>query len=427
MQQRGHVAKSSSSVFLSHLSASLTQLRRAFDERSEAAASAAPCKLPSDEALDTVEGGRRLIDCLSRDIGIGQRSLAKWRDHQFNARTIANPGSSSRQRWDKMWNSASSVVPGTFVASDDARLAESFVKDLSGVLSPFVQLASRTTSSPRAADTASSELIATRDIAAGMFLFSLPTEAVLFSDAPALADGDIVAEHFLHVDDLAGQLLASAAGATADDSTTRPSHRVYAQYLRKTVTPPNNLPFLDKCDLRTSDAVPLWEQFHIAMRQQPLSEYLAANLSADEYLWYVAVVMSRKCGHSMIVPLLDKLNHSAEPNAYFTMSTERSFCGVDLLDNIVAGVSEELLVVPHVHVFAINPIPKGTPVTISYSDANPSTDEGADLWKLNWGFVPPAQSAYKEEELRVIANIVAARRVEQLSSLFPPEAGGSSP
>jgi hypothetical protein len=164
------------------------------------------------------------------------------------------------------------------------------------------------------------------------------------------------------------------------------------------------------------------------MQRTPLSGILGAALSEHEggpsaaldvYQWYVSVVMSRRCGLSMIAPFLDKLNHSHEPNAYFSMATSRSMCVLDVVDNMVSGVDDTLLQEPFLHVFSIQPIPKGSPVTISYSTANPLHPGGRDAWRASWGFVPTQSSVFTEDELRVFAGIVAARRVEKLTSLFP--------
>eukprot|EP00331_Platyophrya_macrostoma_P006756 CAMPEP_0176426100 /NCGR_PEP_ID=MMETSP0127-20121128/11754_1 /TAXON_ID=938130 /ORGANISM="Platyophrya macrostoma, Strain WH" /LENGTH=71 /DNA_ID=CAMNT_0017807329 /DNA_START=81 /DNA_END=293 /DNA_ORIENTATION=- len=70
------------------------------------------------------------------------------------------------------------------------------------------------------------------------------------------------------------------------------------------------------------------------------------------------------------------------------MATDRSMCGVDLIDNLVAGVDSSLIQEPHLHVFSIQPIPKGAPITISYSVANVKEAAGQDAWNVSWGFVP---------------------------------------
>lgn len=208
------------------------------------------------------------------------------------------------------------------------------------------------------------------------------------------------------------------------------------------------------------------------MEQQPniiaVSKTLPP-LPADalaEYHWLVSVALSRRLGGTVMCPLVDKLNHcvnttaaanncaeaSAEPsaqggeqqranqghpapeqsppqhapNAYYTMATTEALCGVDVFDNLVAGVSADRLYVPHVHVFSLRSIRKGDPITISYSDVDPTTAmakggeyDGAALWKCFWGFRPIAKATLSESDLLSMASITAERRLLQRKAMFP--------
>lgn len=388
------------SILLRNLASSCRYLRRAYAEEGK--------KVFPDE-LGTVNGGVDALSFFAEELCIGRQPLDVWRSHQITRLNCSMDGGSGSDRakinFKKLLSSCS---------PQDATLLESAVKDLRFVVSPFVRLANLGDSLG-----GGSQFVASQNIPAGMLLMSIPTECALVSGAPQSEAGDVLFDHHLHIDDLAAQLWTFSEDASSP-------HHVYANYLLQNVVPPRNLPFMAKEELECADTVPIWEMFHKQMEKQPLNELLHKNLSPDEYLWFVSVVMSRRSGLATLIPVLDKLNHDPVPNAYFSMAQESSFCGLDLVDNIVAGVDHDVLFEPYIHLFAINPIAKGRPLTISYSDQSPRDPHGRDSWRLSWGFVPNECCVYKEHELREVAGVVVGRRVEQLSLQFPPPSGQSA-
>ncbi|CAG9572509.1 conserved hypothetical protein [Leishmania major strain Friedlin] len=371
---------------------------------------------------------------------------------------------------------------------------------------------------------------ATRPIPAGMFLMSLPTEAVLFANPPPATDPLLT--FYMQVEELVGQLVSAVADVTAP-------HHGYASYLCDSVVPSRNLPFLTTADVQQlfrtttdgsaaplphvpahaadvgedasgvaeSPALSLVSFFREDMAGEPLSAYLRTRLSRPEYAWWVSLVLSHRAGTTSLLPMIDKLNHSPFPNCYYTMATEDTMCGIDVLDNLLAGVPGELLYQPYVHVFALRDIPAGAELTLCYASASdgaykpagrhqpspssslPSrkrggarrhasatpaaaedveevmralfpdsdvaalmescdgissggaevdpaftsqlrrlqhpgrqevdTPEGKASWLLQWGFVPPCDALYSAQDLREMAALIAERRVDMRSSLFP--------
>lgn len=254
---------------------------------------------------------------------------------------------------------------------------------------------------------------ATQPIPAGMFLMSIPTQAVLFAHPPPTSDPLLT--YFMHVEELVAQLVEAAATETAP-------HHGYATYLCDSVVPCSNLPFMTPGELQRvfaqeaaakstlsgdegsltskferhglrapleqsrksheeaaeseeaepfsdSPAFSLLSFFHEDMGGEPLSNYLRSRLSKEEYAWWVSLVLSHRAGSSSLLPMIDKLNHSPLPNCYYTMATEESVCGLDVLDNLFAGVPEELLYQPYVHLFAIRDIAAGEELTLCYASA----------------------------------------------------------
>ncbi|KAG5481732.1 hypothetical protein CUR178_07085 [Leishmania enriettii] len=383
---------------------------------------------------------------------------------------------------------------------------------------------------------------ATRPIPAGMFLMSLPTEAVLFANPPPATDAALT--FYMQVEELVAQLVSAVADTAAP-------HHGYASYLCDSVVPSRNLPFLTTADVQqlfgtttaasavqppqmparadgagddasgVSDSAPvdspalsLVSFFHDDMAGEPLSDYLRTRLSRPEYAWWVSLVLSHRAGTTSLLPMIDKLNHSPFPNCYYTMATEATMCGIDVLDNLLAGVPGELLYQPYVHVFALRDIPAGAELTLCYASASdgayrpagrhlpapppyltaserdgtrrrtsvataaatsvagvedmdavmrtlfPDSDvsapvgsrvgvcssdvnfdpaftsqlrllqhpgrqevdtpEGKARWLLQWGFVPPCDAIYSAQDLREMATLIAERRVDMRSSLFPP-------
>jgi hypothetical protein len=389
-----------SSILLQNLSASCRFLRRAYAEGGKKLFPQAPTSLKAgDEALHF----------FADELGVGIRPLEKWRSHQLSAATVN--GGDAATRTSTLFQQVLTNCP----SPHDATLQRTSVERLGFVLSPFVRLSAASSvegpSSKWIADQ-SSQFVAAQNIPAGMLLMSIPTECALVSSAPQSEAGDLLLDNHMHIDDLAAQLWSYSEDPSAP-------HYHYANYLLNTVTPPKNLPFLKKMDLTCPDVIPMWEMFHQQMEKSPLSEFLHSRLSPEEYLWFVSVVMSRRSGLSTLIPVFDKLNHDVVPNSYFSMSSESTFCGLDIVDNIVAGVDSTFLFTPYIHLFAINPIPRGHPLTISYSDLNPKSPEGSDVWRICWGFVPDQVCDYTEGELREVAGVVVGRRIEELSTHFP--------
>ncbi|KAG5481090.1 hypothetical protein LSCM1_06769 [Leishmania martiniquensis] len=244
---------------------------------------------------------------------------------------------------------------------------------------------------------------ATRPIPAGMFLMSLPTEAVLFADPPPATDP--VLRFYMQVEELVAQLVSAVSDAAAP-------HHGYASYLCDSVVPSRNLPFLTLADVQQifgsatagspapsfqapghtenagegaggagdSPALSLASFFHDDMAGEPLSDYLRSRLSRPEYAWWVSLVLSHRTGTTSLLPMIDKLNHSPLPNCYYTMATEDTMCGVDVLDNLLAGVPGELLYQPYVHVFALRDIPAGAELTLCYASAPDGLYRPADRY-----------------------------------------------
>ncbi|CAC9481259.1 conserved hypothetical protein [Leishmania infantum JPCM5] len=432
----------------------------------------------------------------------------------------------------------------------DVAVVRSAMQNLQFIVSPLLLLSSPPLVAalpPRAGSTGASAAVhhdtarptsyeecsrwyATRPIPAGMFLMSLPTEAVLFANPPPATDP--VLTFYMQVEELVGQLVSAVADVTAP-------HHGYASYLCDSVVPSRNLPFLTTADVRQlfrtttdgsaaqlpqapvhaadvgadasgaaeSPALSLVSFFHEDMAGEPLSDYLRTRLSRPEYAWWVSLVLSHRAGTTSLLPMIDKLNHSPFPNCYYTMATEDTMCGIDVLDNLLAGVPGELLYQPYVHVFALRDIPAGAELTLCYASASdgaykpagrhqpaPSsslparkrggarrhasatptaaedveevmralfphsdvaalmesgggissggadvdpvfasqlrrlqhpgrqevdTPEGKASWLLQWGFVPPCDALYSAQDLREMAALIAERRVDMRSSLFP--------
>lgn len=411
----------SMSILVRNISSSLRQLALLYGEKSSDGArsslTATPHTIFTEPANN--EAAAALYQFLCEEFNMDDALLRKWRAHQLNCGTIASLATQSNARNNATGSNASQAdaidcyLARWIEQGNDQRLIKSAITDMYAVMSPFLRLVETD-------KRIGTEFIAARDIDAGMFLFSIPTMMTISSNPPSTGGRDAIVDHFLHVDDLCGKLVAAA-----DDPTA--SHHCYVQYLRESVAPPPNLPFLERSELESTELIPLWEQFHQEMEKRPMSEWLDQRLTPEEYAWHVSVVMSRRSGLSMVIPLVDKLNHSHNPNAYFTMATHSSFCGLDILDNLMAGVEDISLLQPYVHVFAIQPIPKGNPVTISYSEASIRSAEGRDLWKCGWGFVPQSEQQLKESELKEIANIVAARRVDLRTAQFPRKLAAGAP
>ncbi|CCW69601.1 unnamed protein product [Phytomonas sp. Hart1] len=620
------------SLLLRHINCSLSALAHIYEQQaglggslSTALTKSNPLSVsPFPHEPTTAEEGERVLSFFCEELGMGADVLSTWRFqlHESINRRWGPPYSGAP---DKM-NLASAAHPATLSSSPEAisvqqgledkifpssgssaytkvdgdrklwfmpRAADSaFINscrfDLKAIISPFVTLSPRgystwsaaidTSQSPPRAHSQTSRFYATKHIPAGMFVLSLPTEAVFFADPPRATDP--LLDYFIHLEDLAGQLIS-----VSDDPTA--PHFGYVQYLKENVVPVRNLPFIsreevmkllkihiasaenqaagsvvssfppptltavsqeDTAEPRTastpmSPALSLWDFFHQDMKGEPLSPYVreklrftspfpsdgdrhtAANptqwaIGKAEYAWWISLVLSRREGSATLVPLIDKLNHSPLPNTSFTMSTPSSLCGIDVLDNLFAGVPLEWLCHPYVHVFTIREVQPGEELTLCYTSApdglyrprstaaqppkpaflNPGmaagsswtpqqmkggelegmgpeperrdrrqddlyeqaldvlfterggeasgqglsvlggggnlhasarrylhpgphlaqSPEGKAAWQLQWGFVPPVDAVYSASDLREIGALVAERRVDSRSLLFPP-------
>ena len=364
--------------------------------------------------------GEEVLKFFASELNMGLDALKRWRDAhlsscRFSERVldrISPQGQSSRE------------------------LVSTAVRDLHAVMSPHVRFVPSELRYPAQTENEATDrsvgggdvLVARHDIEPGTFLFSVLTESALCASSPMMSmssETDADVEYFSMVEDLCGQLAAIAqSDVTAPlPGSQPPAHLGYVNYLRQHCSPPLNLPFLQRGDLHSMSGLDFWDSFHKTLGAMPQSDSVKALIpSADEYAWYVSLVLSRRAGGSMIVPLLDTLNHcnNSMPNAYYTMATESTFCGLDVVDNIMAGVDNSLLFHPYLHCFTLSKIPKGQEITLSYSDADPRTQDGGDVWKLLWGFrprggVPEAM----ESDLRVMASVIAERRIDLRSHYFP--------
>ncbi|CCW64938.1 unnamed protein product [Phytomonas sp. EM1] len=617
------------SLLLRHIHYSLPALARIYEQRALGGSAAATLTNPTPSRTSvfpseprTATEGERVLRFFCEELGMGTDALSAWRYrlHEAINRRWGPLHSGAPDRMDvssAAHRSALSSSPEAVLIQQDLeykvcaspgpsgsvdvdgnrrlwfmpRAADSaFINScrfgLKAIISSFVTLSPPVHStrsaafdaaqSPPRTHSQTSRFYATRRIPAGMFVLSIPTEAAFFADPPHAADP--LLDYFIHLEDLAGQLIS-----VSEDPTV--PHFGYVQYLKENVVPVRNLPFIsreelmelleirttsggqalatgvgngvsgestaasrgskaDKCasPLALSPALSLWDFFHQDMKGEPLSPYVRERLgftsgfpsgSDDgiavtptecaigkaEYAWWISLVLSRREGSATLIPLIDKLNHSPLPNTYFTMSDPSSFCGIDVLDNLFAGVPLDLLYHPYVHVFTIRDVQPGEELTLCYSSApnglyrrrssaaappRPSflrrgsdvgscstppgvegdldgvgqgsdqrgclrdgpyeealdelfeekmdgasgraphvsrggrdlppsvrhylhpgpqlvqTPEGRAAWQLQWGFVPTVDAVYSASDLREVGALVAERRVDSRSVLFPP-------
>ncbi|KAH9589447.1 SET domain [Trypanosoma melophagium] len=401
-----------------------------------------PITLPRE--VSTREEGEAVLDFFCQELNMGASSLRRWRSGLAKA---------VKRRWwsgetDKNPKIKSGLLPKE---RDDLLFVRSAMGDLKAIVSPFLTLAPSQTQGI----TYGSSFVATRRILPAVFLLSLPVAAVFFAQPPPSADP--VTSFFMHVEDLVGQLVVAGSGSEPDGWC--PSHAGYVDYLKKSVVPSNNLPFLEKEEiiqllkeekkkktisgnksvtknnLEKSPAVQLWEYFHDDMNGLPLTAFLRERLSKEEYAWWVSLVLSRRSGAATLIPVVDKLNHHPEPNCYYTMSTEESFCGIDVFDNLLAGVPSDLLYEPYLHTFSIREIHEGEELTLCYASPtlhgkqsgstsggiSVTSPEGRAAWQVQWGFIPEMDSPYSSDDLKEVATIVAERRVDLRQMNFPPD------
>lgn len=167
----------------------------------------------------------------------------------------------------------------------------------------------------------------------------------------------------------------------------------------------------------------------------------------DEFHWLISMTLSRRLGDSLMVPLLDKLQHFVDPivaygvenaspqrsspAAYYSMANRDTLTGVDVFENVIAGVESVFLYEPYVHVYALRDIDKGEAITLSYSDLDPkpfingdineqqpSSSRGDHMWKLLWGFLPMSKSPLSEKEVRQIAGFISGNRLHAAKRMF---------
>ncbi|KAG8348495.1 hypothetical protein TRVL_00670 [Trypanosoma vivax] len=420
-----------SSTLLRSLHYSVPAIARLFRDRVGAV------QLPTK--ISSASDGETVLDIFCHELDMGAMSLRRWR---------SGLSSAARRRW---WASCDGGTPNTLQRcnADDIQFVRSVINDLEAVVSPFLTLSCSTIGDL----SRGTSFVATQRILPGVFLLSLPTAAVFFAQPPSA--NDTLISFFMHVEDLVGQLVAADASVECEGPV--PSHSGYISYLKKSVTPCNNLPFLELEEVtqllandstvkggndasRDSPAFQLWEYFHRDMEGLPLTAFLRERLSKEEYAWWVSLVLSRRVGSATLIPVVDKLNHSPEPNCYYTMATDKSFCGLDVFDNLLAGVDYGLLYEPYVHLFSIREISPGEELTLCY--ASPPTTgrqkpevtggfsdggegisvtlkEGRAAWQLQWGFIPHSDSPYSSSDLLEVASIVAERRVNLRRQFFP--------
>ncbi|ESS66158.1 hypothetical protein TcG_06044 [Trypanosoma cruzi] len=394
--------------------------------------------------VSTTNDGEAVLDFFCRELGMGASSLRHWRSGLTKA---------THRRW---WRggklpSQNAADASLFTDTDDVLFMQSAIWDLKAVVSPFLTL----TKPRRKSAVRGSSFMATRRLLPGVYLLSLPVEAIFFANPPPATDP--ITSFFMYVEELVGQLVV--AGDDVSENDWRPSHAGYVNYLKKSVIPSNNLPFLEREEIarilrsdktkpllgavgeshtvsNKSPALELWEYFHNDMQGLPLSAYLRQRLSKEEYAWWVSLVLSRRAGAATLIPLVDKLNHHPEPNCYYTMATEETFCGIDVFDNLLAGVPSDLLYEPFLHTFSIREIQEGEELTLCYASPtiNPNdrdsrsaggmsvtSREGRAAWQLQWGFFPENDSPYSSTDLKEVAAIVAERRVNLRRQYFPPD------
>lgn len=372
--------------------------------------------------------GHRVLHFFCKELNMGSDALLQWRQrlqemmerrwrlatppHLKDSASLEQPWikvapSSRKSDLNRAGGPSRSSSAWLRPRQQDMQLIRSAVGQLKLVVSPLILLspppiyaaeAPGTGVQPNARPSSHEECsrwFATRPIPAGMILMSIPTEAALLADPPSTADP--ILRYFMQVEELAAQLVAAVA------ETSSPHHG-YATYLCDSVVPSRNLPFLSENDIsqlldsgaglpaeegsvssslssppprgeapaqdsRTSPAQLLWTMFHEEMKGEPLSSYLRQRLGREEYAWWVSLVLSHRSGSTTLLPIVDKLNHSPAPNCHYTMSTESSFCGLDVVDNLVANVPLELLYQPYAHVFAMQNIAAGEELTLCYSSA----------------------------------------------------------
>ena len=274
-----------------------------------------------------------------------------------------------------------------------------------GLVAPNVELAAAT-------DIPGTTLIPTVDTPTGMYVASIPRSLILEVPHPTFEPPkeDPVRSFIAETEELMYKILVAAADP---DSL----HHDYIMYLRHSLEPPRNLPFLAPDELETDEAKEL-----LAVMQQCVSSPLHPRLTgvpSREYRWAMSMALSRRCSGTMLHPLLDKLNHSVTPNSYCTMSSKDGMTGVDVFDNLLAGVPEESLFDPFIHLFTLERVSRGTAFTLSYSDASPKDPSEKDSWIVNWGMVPHAVTTVSAVGLRDLAAMIARRRVVVREQLFP--------
>jgi hypothetical protein len=349
--------------------------------------------------------------------GLGAQSLSKWRQavRRHNA-TFARPAADGNPLSDLLREGSESW---------------------GAVLSPFLEV--RDLGPPLG-----TTFVARRPIEAGMFLISLPVASMILAQTPPVqhpagaqkgsssddARESIESTRFVaDVEDLATQLL----WALSDPSD---NHHAYAMFLRQVPAPPN-LPYMKPWQFKSMEGAEMHMLFeHEFKTDRPLCPGLH-GVSEMEKRWAIAHVLSRRVGKRALCPVVDLLNHHVSPNAHYTAMTfdstpatadreDASHTGeasqltaLDVLDNVMAGVEDDALLEPHLHVFSLVRIAAGAPITLSYSAADPHAAEGQDMWMLQWGFVPPAPSELSSKALDEAVSVISQHRLHRRRELFP--------
>lgn len=322
--------------------------------------------------------------------------------------TVLDIGLPSLQKWrGAVGAHMQRIKAGELEDRDDHGLMRCCAERLSCIVSPFLRLARQ----ELPGETRGTTFFARCDLPAGCFLLSVPEGSVMRSDAP-LGGIDPIDDFVIALEDLAAKLLQ----AVVDPAS--PWHG-YATYLREFYAdPPRNLPYLQEADVQSPLARELVARMQsLASKPQNL---LLRGVRESDYRWACGTVLARRCASVMLCPLMDKLNHSATPNAYYTMATQSNMCGVDVVDNLMSGVPEKDLYAPYLHVFTLCPVARGHAITLSYSDADPNDLEGSDIWKLTWGVSAHAtKTTLSEAALKDLAARMTRQRIDNRKQLFP--------
>ena len=289
------------------------------------------------------------------------------------------------------------------------------------------------------ADVVGHALVAESGLRAGQFIASVPASAILRAAPPQSAPG----QHSLPeegVDALVIEDLASRVLLSLVDQESR--WRPYAVLLKELAMVPANAPFLDSKALRCPEARSMAASVQ-RLIDQPRSAVLLACDHAHRQ-WAVSTVLSRRLSGDMLCPVVDWTDHDAECNSAYTMPSssvaacgqqeqdEGQLIGMDVVDNLFAGVPLPRLLDPHLHLFALRGIRAGERITTTYCDASigelgddvgppvaTAAGNNADVWRCQWGFVPRQRTVTTVAVTRQLTAVVVKRRFHERRTIFP--------